>query len=326
MRKIDFTLINSADDFETIAIKTFFFQAKNNAVYKEYLELLKVIPDKINNIKKIPFLPVSFFKTHEIKAFNGNKEIVFTSSGTTGSETSKHHVYKSEFYQKSFETCFNLFYGNPHEYCILALLPSYLEKNGSSLVFMVNELIKQSKNADSGFFINNHTELNNKVKKLLNSSQKVILLGVSFALLDFAEAFQQKLSNNFIVMETGGMKGKRKEVTRTELHKTLCNKLGVTSIHSEYGMTELLSQAYSKENGIYYCPPWMKVFIRDTYDPFSYLPNEKTGGINIIDLANQYSCSFIETQDLGKLYDNGSFEVLGRFDYSQIRGCNLLLS
>ncbi len=326
MRKIDFTLINSADDFETIAIKTFFFQAKNNAVYKEYLELLKVIPDKINNIKKIPFLPVSFFKTHEIKTFNGNKEIVFTSSGTTGSETSKHHVYKSEFYQKSFETCFNLFYGNPHEYCILALLPSYLEKNGSSLVFMVNELIKQSKNADSGFFINNHTELNNKVKKLLNSSQKVILLGVSFALLDFAEAFQQKLSNNFIVMETGGMKGKRKEVTRTELHKTLCNKLGVTSIHSEYGMTELLSQAYSKENGIYYCPPWMKVFIRDTYDPFSYLPNEKTGGINIIDLANQYSCSFIETQDLGKLYDNGSFEVLGRFDYSQIRGCNLLLS
>lgn len=326
MRKIDFTLINSADDFETIAIKTFFFQAKNNAVYKEYLELLKVIPDKINNIKKIPFLPVSFFKTHEIKAFNGNKEIVFTSSGTTGSETSKHHVYKSEFYQKSFETCFNLFYGNPHEYCILALLPSYLEKNGSSLVFMVNELIKQSKNADSSFFINNHTELNNKVKKLLNSSQKVILLGVSFALLDFAEAFQQKLSNNFIVMETGGMKGKRKEVTRTELHKTLCNKLGVTSIHSEYGMTELLSQAYSKENGIYYCPPWMKVFIRDTYDPFSYLPNEKTGGINIIDLANQYSCSFIETQDLGKLYDNGSFEVLGRFDYSQIRGCNLLLS
>ncbi len=325
MQNIDFTHINSTIEFENKALETFHFQAKNNHIYNEYINLLHIVSEKINNVQNIPFLPISFFKTHQIKSFIGNEEIVFTSSGTTGNETSKHYVHNLELYKNSFEKSFNLFYGNIKDYCILALLPSYLERSGSSLIYMVNKLIEQSENIESGFFISNYNELNNKLKKLKNSSQKVILLGVSFALLDFAKMFPQNLSNNFIVMETGGMKGKRKEITRHELHKTLCTNFGVSSIHSEYGMTELLSQAYSKSNGIYYCPPWMKIFIRDTYDPFNYLSNEKTGGLNIIDLANKYSCSFIETQDLGILHNDGGFEVIGRFDDSQIRGCNLLV-
>ncbi|PIX35738.1 MAG: acyl transferase [Bacteroidetes bacterium CG_4_8_14_3_um_filter_31_14] len=326
MQKHDFTSLNSNSDFTTLALKTFCFQARNNAVYKKYLQLINVTPNKINNIKNIPFLPITFFKTHKIKSFKTKEDIVFTSSGTTGNETSKHYVKDLEIYKKSFESAFKLFYGNISDYCILALLPSYLERNGSSLIYMVNELIKQSENNLSGFYINNFDELNNKLKILSKNKQKTILLGVSFALMDFSEKYPQKLPNNFIVMETGGMKGRRKEIIRSELHKTLCNNFGVKLIHSEYGMTELLSQAYSKGNGIYYCPPWIKVIIRDTYDPFSYLPNGKTGGINVIDLANQYSCSFIETQDLGKTYNDGSFEVIGRIENSQIRGCNLLIS
>jgi hypothetical protein len=218
-----------------------------------------------------------------------------------------------------------LFYGNPKEYCVLALLPSYLEREDSSLVYMVNKLIKLSENNDSGFFLDNTTDLNNIISKYLNSSQKVILLGVSFALIDFIERFPQQLTNNFIVMETGGMKGRKKEITRQELHQKLCLGFGINNIHSEYGMTELLSQAYSKGNGIYNSPPWMKIIIRDPYDPFQIFPQGKTGGINVIDLANYYSCSFIETQDLGKINKNESFEVIGRFDNSQIRGCNLLV-
>ncbi|MBI5541298.1 MAG: acyl transferase [Bacteroidia bacterium] len=311
-------------EFENSAIETFCYQAQNNLVYKQYLKLLHIVPDKIKTINEIPFLPVSFFKTHKITTSEFS-EIIFTSSGTTGDEVSKHYVKELSLYKNSFKKCFDLFYQNPTDYCILALLPSYLEREGSSLVYMVNELIKLSNNKDSGFFLDNFSDLNNIIKKYLDSTQKVLLLGVSFALLDLVEKFPQQLSYNFIVMETGGMKGRKKEITRRELHEKLSAGFGVSNIHSEYGMTELLSQAYSKGNGKYNCPPWMKVLIRDTSDPFQLIENGKTGGINIIDLANRYSCSFIETQDLGKCYNDGSFEVLGRFDYSQVRGCNLLL-
>lgn len=320
---MNFLEIYTDSDFKNAAIDTFCYQAENNLVYKQYLSLLHIVPEKIKSIYDIPFLPVSFFKTHKITTSEFS-ETVFTSSGTTGDEVSKHYVKDLSIYNNSFIKCFNLFYDNPDEYCVLALLPSYLEREGSSLVYMVNELIKRTKNKDSGFFLGNTSDLNNILKKYLNSSQKVLLLGVSYALLDFVEMFPQQLSHNFIVMETGGMKGRKKEITRQELHEKLSVGFGVNNIHSEYGMTELLSQAYSKGNGVYNSPPWMKVLIRDTYDPFQIMSNEKTGGINIIDLANRYSCSFIETQDLGKLHDDGSFEVLGRFDNSQVRGCNLL--
>ena len=216
-------------------------------------------------------------------------------------------------------------YGNIKDYCILALLPSYLERNDSSLVYMVKELIKLSGCSDSGFFLKNDEKLISVIEKYNGKSKKVILLGVSFALLDMAEKYSIKLSGNILIMETGGMKGRRKEITREELHNILYKQFGISSVHSEYGMTELLSQAYSQGNGIYRCPPWMKVIIRDPYDPFNLLENEKSGGINVIDLANQYSCSFIETQDIGKMHADGSFEVLGRLEGSQLRGCNLLV-
>jgi phenylacetate-coenzyme A ligase PaaK-like adenylate-forming protein len=324
LERLDFIEIQNIKDFEKLALDTFCYQAVNNLVYKQYLSLLKIIPEKINNIKEIPFLPVSFFKTHKVTTSNIS-EVIFTSSGTSGDEVSKHFVHNLLLYKSSFLKSFEIFYGNPKDYCILALLPSYLEREGSSLVFMVTELIKQSENEDSGFFLDNTKDLNNIIKKYLKSSQKVILIGVSYALLDFIEKYPQQLSHNFVVMETGGMKGRKKEITRQELHKKLSMGFGINNIHSEYGMTELLSQAYSKENGLYNCPPWMKIVIRDPYDPFQLLTNEKTGEINIIDLANWYSCSFIETQDLGKVYEDGRFEVLGRFDNSQMRGCNLLL-
>ncbi len=321
----DFTEIKNDVDFSKFALDTFCYQAENNLIYKQYLNLLKINSSEIKTVAQIPFLPISFFKTHEILCVGGNSEIVFSSSGTTGNETSKHLVHKLSFYQKSFLNCFDKFYGNPKEYCILALLPSYIEREGSSLVYMVNELIKLSENKKSGFFLENISELNTIINKYINTTKKIIILGVSFALLDFIEKFPQQLTSNFIVMETGGMKGRKKEITRQELHQKLCLGFGINTVHSEYGMTELLSQAYSSGNGVYNCPPWMKIVIRDLYDPFHVLPIGKTGGINIIDLANKYSCSFIETQDLGKLNEDGSFEVLGRFDNSQMRGCNLLL-
>jgi phenylacetate-coenzyme A ligase PaaK-like adenylate-forming protein len=320
-----FTEIKNDVDFEKSALDTFCYQAEKNIVYKEYLSLLKINTKKIKKINEIPFLPVSFYKTHKITTAQTNSEAVFTSSGTTGDETSKHYVHELSIYKKSFLKCFEKFYGNPKEYCILALLPSYLEREGSSLVFMVSELIKLSENKDSGFFLENTNELNITIRKYINATKKVILLGVSFALLDFTEKFPQQLTDNFIVMETGGMKGRKKEITRQELHQRLYSGFGINTVHSEYGMTELLSQAYSSGNGLYNCPPWMKIFIRDPYDPFNLLKKGKTGGINIIDLANKHSCSFIETQDLGKINDDGSFEVVGRFDNSQIRGCNLLI-
>lgn len=317
--------INSLEDFENKSLESFRFQAECCNVYKEYLSFLKIRPDAITTINKIPFLPISFFKTRIVSTSSQNPELIFTSSGTSGQESSKHYVYNAEWYRQSFLNGFQKVYGNIKDYCILALLPSYLERNDSSLVYMVKELIKLCGCSDSGFFLKNDEKLISVLEKYNGTSQKVILLGVSFALLDMAEKYSIKLSDNILVMETGGMKGRRKEITREELHNTLQKQFDINAIHSEYGMTELLSQAYSQGNGIYRCPPWMKVIIRDPYDPFNLLENEKSGGINVIDLANQYSCSFIETQDIGKLHTDGGFEVLGRLEGSQLRGCNLLV-
>ena len=315
--------IENAHDFENLSISIFKYQAKYNVVYKKYLQYLNIDICQIKKIKDIPFLPIDFFKTHKIITENQIIQTIFLSSGTTLNKRSSHFIVDENIYQKSFLTCFKNFYGNPEEFCFLALLPSYLENGDSSLVYMLNILIQKSKNKESGFYLNNLDELVKNLKKIQKSGKKIFLIGVSFALLDLAEKYDLDLSN-IIIMETGGMKGKRKELIRSDLHDFLKKKFHVEKIHSEYGMTELLSQAYSKENGIFKTPNWMKILIRDIYDPFSYLENGKTGGINIIDLANIYTCSFIETKDLGRLNLQGNFEILGRFDNSDIRGCNLL--
>jgi phenylacetate-coenzyme A ligase PaaK-like adenylate-forming protein len=316
--------ITTKADFNLAALTIFKHQYTNNLVYKTFCNYLQKTPDNVIDVNNIPYLPISFFKTERIVSNTKTPEKIFTSSGTTGSAKSSHYVTDIAAYEDSFSQGFTNFYGDASEYVFLALLPSYLERSGSSLIYMTNALIKQSKHSESGFYLNNLNELANKLTKIDASGKKVILLGVSFALLDLVENYSFNLKNT-IVMETGGMKGRRKEIIRPELHKILCQGFGVTEIHSEYGMTELLSQAYSKGNGIFYCPPWMKVTARDTEDPLMLLNNDKTGGLNVIDLANINSCSFIATQDLGKVYSNGSFEVLGRFDDSDIRGCNLLL-
>jgi len=322
--KKDIFNIHSREQFENVALRIFRYQAEYIPIYQEYLTRLKVDVDEIDSIEKIPFLPIQFFKTQQIKPTNLAEEVTFTSSGTTGNQTSRHLVVDVELYKKSFLASFKKFYGNPSDYCILALLPSYLERKGSSLVFMVDELIKQSGHSQSGFFLNEFDKLAERLRSLDKKGQKCLLIGVSFALVDFAEKHKLKL-NNTIVMETGGMKGRKKEMVREDLHNQLCEAFGVSAIHSEYGMTELLSQAYSFGKGIFQCPPWMKVIIRDPYDPFSTLPALRSGAINIIDLANVYSCSFIQTEDLGKVYDDESFEVLGRMNDAQLRGCNLLV-
>lgn len=317
--------IKNKDEFDSLCITIFGFQAQSNPVYKEYLHHLKIDPLEINSVNKIPFLPIDFFKSHQIISKSKSPEKVFFSSGTTGMTRSSHFVTDLSIYEQSFISGFELFYGPTKDYCILALLPNYLENESSSLVYMADHLIQLSGHTESGFYLNNHNDLVRQLKKLEDAGQKTILLGVSYALLDLAEKSPLKLDHT-IIMETGGMKGRRKELTRSELHSILTSGFGVKSIHSEYGMTELLSQAYSKGNGIFYCPSWMKVIIRDTYDPFSFLNEGKSGGINIIDLANINSCSFIETKDLGKINPDGSFEVSGRFDNSDIRGCNLLIA
>lgn len=317
--------ISNERQFEEVALEIFRFQAKNCAIYKEFINGLSISPGGINALRQIPFLPIEFFKSHPILSSTARPEITFTSSGTTGMITSSHFVTDVSWYTESFRRAFGLFYGDIEKYTILALLPAYLERAGSSLVYMADDLIKQSKNPDSGFFLYNHEELFQLLKKQQTAHQPVILIGVTFALLDFIEKYQLNFPE-LIVMETGGMKGRRKEMIREELHQLLCAGFGVPAIHSEYGMTELLSQAYSKGGGIFNCPPWMKILTRDTNDPMTMLGQNKAGGINIIDLANINSCSFIATQDLGKVYEDGSFEVLGRFDNSDIRGCNLLVA
>jgi phenylacetate-coenzyme A ligase PaaK-like adenylate-forming protein len=293
-------------------------------VYQEFCDLLKTNPQKVKSLHQIPFLPIQFFKSHNVVSNNNPVQTTFTSSGTTGTITSRHLVTDVSLYEESYRKGFSQFYGNIEDYVVLALLPSYLEREGSSLIYMVEDLINRTNNPESGFYLHNHEELIEKLIQLDNAGQNVILIGVTYALLDLIEKHPFQFQN-VIIMETGGMKGKRKEMIREELHEQLCNGFGVSAIHSEYGMTELLSQAYSLGNGIFECPSWMQIHIRDTEDALSYINDGKTGGINVIDLANINSCSFIATQDLGKKYPNNSFEVLGRFDNSDIRGCNLMV-
>lgn len=316
--------IRSDRDFNELCLKVFQFQSAENAVYREYLEHLGVNAAGVRRVEEIPFLPIELFKSHRISSEEpSEQEIVFSSSGTTGAVTSKHFVTQPEIYEASFLKAFKRFYGSPADFRILALLPSYLERTGSSLIYMVDRLIKDSGHPDSGFFLADFDRL----RQILSTAtdRKTLLIGVSFGLLDFIEEEGIDLRNT-IVMETGGMKGRRKELTREELHKKLQSGFGVDSIHSEYGMTELLSQAYSSGKGIYHCPPWMKVLLRDTNDPLTILPLGSSGGVNVIDLANVNSCSFIATSDLGKTHADGRFEILGRFDYSDLRGCNLMVA
>ena len=316
--------INSEQDFRDMALQVFHYQVGNNPIYNEFVKHLKVDVSTVTNLQDIPFLPINFFKDHKILSGNSDAKIVFTSSGTTASAQSQHFVSDVSIYEMSYSKAFHQFYGDIKECCILAILPNYLERDGSSLIYMVNDLIAKSNHPNSGFFLYNTNQLLEILKKCKLQKQKTLLIGVTYALLDFVEKHQINFPE-LIVMETGGMKGKRKEIIREELHQILQNGFGVPSIHSEYGMTELLSQAYSTGNGIFACPPWMRVLIRDTNDPLSFVQAGKTGGINIIDLANINSCSFIATQDLGKTHYQNSFEVLGRFDNSDIRGCNLLI-
>ncbi|MDO3626500.1 acyl transferase [Mucilaginibacter sp. BT774] len=317
--------ISNEQQFAECALQVFRFQAQRCEVYREFITNLKVDIDSVDNIEKIPFLPISFFKSHGVVSSGDKVQVTFTSSGTTGMINSRHLVTDVSWYEESFRRAFDQFYGDIRDYCILALLPSYLEREGSSLIYMAEDLVKRSQNPDSGFYLYNHHDLFAQLEKQQKSKKPTLLIGVTFALLDFAEQSPIDFPE-LIVMETGGMKGRRKEMIREELHQTLCKGFGVSGIHSEYGMTELLSQGYSNGNGIFNCPPWMRVITRDTNDPITILDNEKTGGINVIDLANINSCSFIATQDLGKVYKDGSFQVLGRFDNSDIRGCNLLIA
>jgi hypothetical protein len=316
--------LQAGDFIDRAALHLFRLQAAGNPVYKEYLELLGCDPAGVTSADRIPFLPVRFFKSHRIVTGPGQEERIFESSGTTGAQTSKHYLLSESDYIDSFSSGFRQFFGEPSGWCILSLLPSYLERQNSSLVFMMDHLIHQSGHPLSGFYLNNLDELAGNLTALEKSGQKTMLLGVTYALLDLAERFPMPLKNTLIV-ETGGMKGRREELTREELHDRLKTAFGVESVGSEYGMTELLSQAWSQKDGVFYTPPQMKVLIRDPYNPFRYLPPGKTGGIDIIDLANRHSCTFIQTEDLGRLRPDGGFEVLGRFDNSEIRGCNLLI-
>jgi len=324
MKRNNFFNIHNDSDLDKFSLEIFQFQAENCSVYKEFLSYLRVDIPKIKSINQIPFLPIQFFKSHKIVTSKDSIQQLFLSSGTTGSNQSKHYVTDLSVYEESFTKGFEHFYEGIEDYTVLALLPSYLEREGSSLIYMANYFIEKSNSPKSGFYLNNLDELQKTLLELDEKGEKVLLIGVSFALLDLVEKHQFQLKNA-IIMETGGMKGRRKELIREELHFILREGFGVENIHSEYGMTELLSQAYSKGNGIFKCPPWMKVLTRDTEDALTILPQGKSGGINVIDLANINSCSFIATQDLGKTYENGTFEVLGRFDNSDIRGCNLMV-
>jgi hypothetical protein len=318
-------------NFEEVALELFIFQYTHNLVYRQFVDYLKINIHSVQSVHQIPFLPVEFFKTHDIIMKNVAPQKIFESSGTTGQVSSKHLVADLDLYIQSFQTCFEQFYGNAENYTILALLPSYLERNTSSLVFMVDVLIRKSKNEHSGFYLNNLEELSAQIKshsdsyRNSNPKSQILLIGVTFALLDFAEQFPMDLSD-VIIMETGGMKGRREELTREEVHAILTKAFNAKQIHSEYGMTELLSQGYSKGNGIFEVPYWMKILKRDIYDPFNISANAGRGGLNVIDLANIYSCAFIATQDIVNIRNEKEFEVLGRLDNADIRGCNLMVT
>ena len=319
------------ENFHLLALAIFQYQAKHNSLYRQYLSLINVNPTTVTTLEAIPFLPISFFKTHDVRTIDSSpmtiasqRATIFSSSGTTGTTTSRHYVQDLAFYQSNTVLGFETFYGPIANYCILGLLPSYLERSGSSLVAMVDHFIQLSKHSKSGFFLYDHATLATVLKACQEAKQPTLLIGVSFALLDFATAYAMDLSG-ITIMETGGMKGRRKEITRQELHAILKTAFHVDAIHSEYGMTELLSQGYSKGGGIFHPTPTMKVLTREITDPFSHQKNAKTGVLNIIDLANLDSCSFIATDDLGKVYADGSFEILGRLDSSDVRGCNLMV-
>ncbi|MDC1324854.1 acyl transferase [Flavobacteriaceae bacterium] len=316
--------IQTEAEFKATALDVFKFQFEHNSVYRSFCDLLYKHPSGIQSIEEIPFLPIEFFKTRSVVSSNKPAQATFTSSGTTGSIVSKHFVSDLEIYKHSFRVGFETFYGNIEDYTVLALLPSYLEREGSSLVYMVNDMITKSKQPESGFYLHDLEALKNTLISLDAKGEKVLLIGVSYALLDLIESYSFALKHT-IIMETGGMKGQRKELVKSELHALLKHGFGVDTIHSEYGMTELLSQAYSKGNGRFDTPPWMKVLTRDPEDALTIQSIGKSGGVNIIDLANINSCAFIATQDLGKIKPDGSFEILGRFDQSDIRGCNLMV-
>lgn len=313
----------TGERFEALALEIFHFQYQNNPVYASYVNAIGVNPASVSSLTGISFLPIRFFKSHEIKATRFEPEVVFESSGTTGSVNSRHYIKDLSLYENSFLSGFENFYGRPEEWCIIGLLPSYLERKNSSLVYMVNKLVQLSGHTESGFYLNEYDKLAEVLLKLEKAGQKTMLVGVTFALLDFAAAFPMPLQNT-VVMETGGMKGRREEMIRDEVHDLLKRAFSLTQIHSEYGMTEMMAQAYSAGSGLFKCPPWMKILVRDEEDPFLVKTNA-AGTINVIDLANLWSCSFIATDDAGRIHADGSFEVAGRVDGSDLRGCSLMV-
>ncbi|MCB9251463.1 MAG: acyl transferase [Flavobacteriales bacterium] len=310
--------------FENLALNIFYLQSKYNPVYAKYIDLINVRPEKVLQITQIPFMPVQFFKTQKVIVYGSPEaEMVFESSSTGNTGISKHYVSNKELYIRSFTETFIQNYGQPMDYSFRFLLPSYLERSNSSLIYMAEHLLKSS--GKGGFYLDNFQKLKHDLEKDIQTGKKIFLMGVSFALIDFAEKYPIDLAES-IVMETGGMKGRRSEITRSELHSILKERLSLKDIHSEYGMTELLSQAYSKSKGVFKAPHWMKVMVSESTDPLENIGTGKTGQIKVIDLANLFSCSFLQTSDLGKVNEDGSFEVLGRSDNSDVRGCNLMYS
>lgn len=314
----------NTEDFQQKSLEIFRFQAENNPIYRGFIKHLGINPNKVTELEKIPFLPIDFFKDFEILTLKKPIEKVFTSSGTTGMIPSKHFVYDLSLYHSQLEKSFEFFYGNFNDYVILPLLPAYAERQGSSLIEMVDFWMQKTGQQNREYFLYDHEKLAEQLRQYQLSPKKVILIGVSFALLDFAENYKMNLSD-CIIIETGGMKGRKAEMTRNELHEILKNAFSTSEIQSEYGMTELLSQAYAKESGLFESPPWMKILLRDPEDPFSYVKQGKSGGINVIDFANINSCSFIATEDLGRFHTENKLEILGRFDNSDVRGCNLMV-
>ena len=324
-RSKKFFEIRNKEEFNDFAIRTFTFQYRNNLIYKKYCNLIGYNLDSVNSVKDIPYLPVVFFKKIKIKSFKGESKLFFSSSGTTSKNLSTHHLNRIENYKESFNRCFKSFYGPLADLTILALLPSYLKQKNSSLIFMMNELINKTKKKESGFYLEDYEKLSKTIDFLEKNKRKSILIGIVPSLFSFGKLFPKKL-NHTIIMETGGMKNIPVELTRVEIHQKLKDFFGVNSIHSEYGMTELLSQGYSFKNGVFKNPPWMKVFTYELNNPFKRTTIGRVGRLNIIDLANQDSCSFISTDDIGRGFKDSSYEVLGRVDNADIRGCNLLFN
>ncbi|MDF1698160.1 MAG: acyl transferase [Saprospiraceae bacterium] len=311
-------------DFERVAIQVFHYQYQHNAIYRSWVDNLQVVPSEVTTLNYIPFLPISAFKSHKLHCELKEEMVIFTSSGTSGSTPSSHYVFDLDLYLQNAQRIFESFYGPVKEYCFLALLPSYLERSGSSLIAMVDHFIQQSEYKESGFYLYNHDELKSTLEHCKRQSIPTVLFGVSFALLDFIEEHALSFPE-LLIIETGGMKGRKKEITRQQLHDQISNGFGVDQVHSEYGMTELFSQAYSKGDGVFYVGSTMHVVVKEITDPLTIAKNGATGIVNVIDLANIDSCAFIETQDLGRSYADGSFEILGRMDVSEIRGCNLMV-